>query len=173
MIRSLKLPFLTFVLLALLQAVWHHAHLPARVATHFDAHGHANGWMSRNTHFLFQAGLAIFLGVLFGSIPRLIRRLPDSLINIPHREYWLARERRAATLAWIGNAGYVLGCVVLAFFMLVFQQVFVANTSGPLELKLMPLVIGQFVFVVVLIVLLMSRFQRPPAPPARRPKARR
>jgi hypothetical protein len=173
MSRGLKLPFLSFVLLALMQAAWHRAHLPARVATHFNAHGQADGWMSVNAHFLFQTGLTLFLGVLFGSLPRLLRRLPDSMINIPHREYWLARERRAATLAWIGNAGYALGCVVLAFFMLIFQQVFVANTSGPLELRLMPLVIGQFVFVVLMIVVLMFRFQRPPGPPPRAPKSRR
>jgi hypothetical protein len=51
-----------------------------------------------------------------------------------------------------------------------FQQVYVANLTGTLTLKLMPLIIGQFVFVVGLISIMMFRF-RPPTQPG--PQSRR
>jgi hypothetical protein len=39
--------------------------LPARVATHFNAAGHANGWMSRSESVNFAAGFMAFLLVIF------------------------------------------------------------------------------------------------------------
>ncbi|MFI5356807.1 MAG: DUF1648 domain-containing protein [Opitutales bacterium] len=161
--RVLKLLFVLTVLLAVAQAFWHHAHLPMRVASHFDAAGRANDWMSRDAHLGFQAGLALFLGLLFGAIGALPPRLPDSLINLPHREYWLAPQRRAASLAWVGSMAHALGIVVVGFFIFVFQQVYVANVTGALRLELLPLIIGQFVLVAGLITVLLFRFRRPPS----------
>ena len=160
--RALKLLFVLTVLLAVAQAFWHHAHLPLRVATHFDAAGRPNGWMSRDANLGFQAGLALFLGALFGGIGALTRRLPDSMINLPHRDYWLAPERRAATLAWVGSMAHALGIVVVGFFIFVFQQVYAANLTGTLHLAQMPLIIGQFVLVAGLVTALLFRFRRPP-----------
>lgn len=159
-----KILFLLTVAIALAQAGWHYAHLPETVATHFDLQGKANGWAPRGTHFAMQAGLAVFLGALFGSGGWLLRRVPDQFINIPHRDYWLAPERRAATCLALDNMFSALGIVVMGFFVVLFQQVYVANLTGILTLKLMPLIIGQFVFIVGLITIMMFRF-RPPTNP--------
>lgn len=161
--RPLPLLFYFVILLALIQAGWHYAHLPARIATHFDLAGRANGWMPRNGYLAFQIGLLLFLGLVFGGLGRLMRRLPDRLINLPYRDYWLAPARREQTLRWVDNLLHGLGIAAVVFAMLLFQKVFAANLYGTLQLKMLPLFIGWFVFIICLVILMMSRFQRPDA----------
>ncbi|MCF7688461.1 MAG: DUF1648 domain-containing protein [Cephaloticoccus sp.] len=154
--------FYALVLLALGQAAYHQAHLPERIATHFDLQGKANGWDLRASHIAYQVGLAVLLGGLFGGMGWLVGKLPDALVNIPHREYWMAPGRRTATLGTLAAMLHACGSVVLGFFILFFQQIFVANLSGQLQLKLLPLIIGQFILLAGLVTALMLRFRRPP-----------
>ena len=42
--------------------------LPARMATHFDANGQPNGWMSREAALYFALGLTAFMLVIFTAI---------------------------------------------------------------------------------------------------------
>lgn len=169
MSRALTFILLLTVLCAVGQAGWHYTRLPERVATHFNLQGEANGWSSRQTHFFLQAGLAAGLGLLFGSMRRILEKVPDSLINIPHRDYWLAPERRARSLDAMGAIMQVCGIVCLGFFVLVFQHVYHANISGRLELRIGPLLIGLFIFITGLVTIMMFRFRKPADPaPARR-----
>jgi hypothetical protein len=46
--------------------VW--ARLPIRMATHFDAAGHANGWMSRETSLTFSLGFMAFMLAIFSIV---------------------------------------------------------------------------------------------------------
>ena len=46
--------------------------LPARMATHFDINGYANGWMTREASLWFVLGMAAFLLTLFTGILLLI-----------------------------------------------------------------------------------------------------
>lgn len=48
--------------------------LPLRMATHFDANGHAHGWMLRSTSFQFALGLTGFVLVVFTIIAYVIDR---------------------------------------------------------------------------------------------------
>ncbi|HKS74121.1 MAG TPA: DUF1648 domain-containing protein [Terriglobales bacterium] len=48
--------------------------LPLRMATHFDASGHANGWMSRDASFQFAIGLAVFTLAIFSVIAYVMHR---------------------------------------------------------------------------------------------------
>ncbi|MFZ9682649.1 MAG: DUF1648 domain-containing protein [Cephaloticoccus sp.] len=155
--------FFLLVLAALAQAAWHYAHLPAQVATHFNLEGQADGWSSRQAHVALQAGLALGLGLLFGNLGRILRRLPDSLINLPNRDYWIAPAQRAATFQALEAMGCACGLAILGFFMLLFQQVYTANLTGRLELQLGPLLISQFLFVTGLVIIMMFRFRRPDA----------
>ncbi len=51
--------------------------LPARMATHFDAAGRPNGWMSRETSLIFTLGLMAFLLALFTAVLTRLRK-PDA-----------------------------------------------------------------------------------------------
>ncbi len=85
--------------------------LPERVASDFSTAGNVTGHSSKVAFAIGITGIAVFDFLVFAGIGFLIRRLPLSLINVPHREYWLSPERREATLAtgtnqmlWFGAA---------------------------------------------------------------------
>lgn len=159
------LPWLLALVLAaaLVQAARHHATLPEQVATHFNARGEPDDWMSRDAHAAFQAGLALFIAAVFAGLGRFIDRLPARFINVPHRDYWFAPARRTASLRAVAGLLNVIGCATLGFFMFVFHHVHRANLSGGrLELELMPLIIGQFLLIMGLVVAFLFRFRRPP-----------
>lgn len=109
-----------FVLIALLGAVaFQIAHyaplLPDTVASHFGPGGAADGWSSKSSFLtLYVVIVVITIGPFIG-LPFLLRHLPDSFINLPNKEYWLAPERREETLRsigtnllWLGNATLML-----------------------------------------------------------------
>lgn len=52
--------------------------LPAKMATHFGATGQANGWMTRQTAFIFAIGLTVFVLVTFTWALTRVRK-PDVL----------------------------------------------------------------------------------------------
>jgi serine/threonine-protein kinase len=101
------------VMIARLAGVW--GQLPAKLATHFNGRGQADGWMTRDSFVLVWFGMELGLVALMWALPQLLRPMPDALINIPNRDYWLAPERRRQTLQRIGvwNAWITVGLVVL------------------------------------------------------------
>lgn len=163
--QSLQILFLLLALAVTAQALWQHDRLPERVATHFNLAGQADGWMSRDNQTKAHIGLVLFIAVLLEGLARLSPRLPDSLVNLPHRDYWLAPERRAATHAWIAGLLRLIGCVLMAFFLALFHLVYRANLNatpmltGPAGL----LVGGLLATVGLLLAGVILRFARPPA----------
>jgi hypothetical protein len=53
--------------------------------------------------------------------------LPPSAINLPHREYWLAPERRAQTAAHMGRWGGAVAVATTAFLLFTLELVLRAN----------------------------------------------
>jgi hypothetical protein len=109
--------------------------LPSHVASHFDASGTPDGWMSRNTYLGWMSGVAIGVSGVFVSIFLGIRFLPPSTINLPRREYWLAPERSASTMAFLMRAGIWLACISLWLLLGVHLFVLSANSSEPVHLS--------------------------------------
>ncbi len=114
--------------------VWNQ--LPARMATHFNASGQPNGWMSRETSLYFGLGLTAFVLILFTVIALVIMKsktMPDPI-----------------------------AFAMLGFFYLIVGVVFYANesvlrhnlTGNPVTI--FPIVLGVPVAVVLLAVLYLS-----------------
>ena len=82
-----RLPSAVFVFLVFvgfLQARKFAATMPPVLATHFGASGAPNGWQTRSQFFILETVLlGVCLLLAFG-IPRLIRALPISLVNVPN-----------------------------------------------------------------------------------------
>jgi hypothetical protein len=121
-----------WILLALLQNAWYYPRLPEQVAIHFNASGKADSWASKSHATFLMLGLQIFLPSFLLLTSQLSRSLPIQWINLPHREYWLAPERREATL-WI---------------LVVNHLTFVANVSGE-NLNLMPFLVGLVTYMAI------------------------
>jgi len=92
---------LLHALVTLLQHWIYWRQLPERVATHFGWGGVPNDWMDRTSATIVLAGFQLVFPLLLLSVVRLLKWMPSGLINIPHREYWLATERREESLAWL------------------------------------------------------------------------
>ncbi|MFN7732329.1 MAG: DUF1648 domain-containing protein [Pirellula sp.] len=121
-------------------------HMPERVATHFGPSGQPDGWMSRTSAVVFQAALQIGLPSLFVWIAWAIPRFPNSMINVPHREFWLAPERRAATLQRMSGMLLHIALANSIFVTVIGHLVYDANRRGG------PLSMGPFVTALVVFI---------------------
>jgi len=128
-------------------------HLPLRVATHFGAGGQPDDWMDKSQATIMQCGLQAIMPLFFVGIGWVIPLFPNSMINVPHREYWLAPERRARTL---GKMKSMLGqfALCLSLFVTVIGHLtFRANvTNGPLELHWFLISMGLFFISIAIVI---------------------
>lgn len=155
--------FLTFVVAA--QTVHYYPQLPDTVASHFDGGGRANGWASRDTFFLVYWGVfSLHIG-MFLLIPFLLRHTPDSLINLPNKDYWLAEDRKEETLDFISRKIYWFGVVTVLLFVIVMELVIRTNLQSTKRLSstAMWALIGIYlVYAVVWTIGLVKRFRKMP-----------
>ncbi len=103
--------------------------LPERVATHFDARGRADGWMTRGDHARFMVGFAGGTMLVLGGFFYLVRFLPEGFWNIPNRGFHLAPENRQATADFMLAGGLKLTAAVVAFFGVLHLLVLRANAK--------------------------------------------
>jgi hypothetical protein len=139
--------------------------LPVRVASHFDAAGFANGYMTRDGYRIFMLAFSVGVPLLVVALIGWLPRLAPNLINIPNRDYWLAPERREAALAALDASALWLGCLLTALAGAVHWLVIRANAVDPPKLENGPLLtlLGAFVAGLVCgIVVLMQRFRKIP-----------
>jgi uncharacterized membrane protein len=107
-----------------------YSELPARVASHFDIEGRPNGWMSRDLCAGFSVGLALLLPGIIISMMAGAGKIPVSFINLPHRDYWLAPERRQAALAILLRYALWLSCMNVLFVTGLHWLIVQANIPG-------------------------------------------
>ena len=111
------------------QFAFYYPNLPESVASHFGADGIADGFMRKSNFAIFEAVLLLLLIGEFTVLPALIEKFPDSLINLPNKNYWLAAERRPATFAVLQSYFEWLSVLLLLLFIAVNQAVFKANIN--------------------------------------------
>jgi uncharacterized membrane protein len=160
-----RLVFTGLVLAALALALVYYPQLPEYMASHFDGSGQANGWSSKAFFFGLQAFVLVVVTACFAILPAAIEGLPPRLVNLPNKDYWLAPERRAATMASISSALTWFGCAVLAFLLAVTWLVIRVNLrleSGLPSLPIWALLAGFAACVVLLMLRFLYLGRRPP-----------
>lgn len=125
--------------------------LPATVASHFGAAGIANGFMPRAFYVRFMLALAVLLPLGLTFLTNLTLRISETSLNLPHREYWLAPERRDDTLAYLRQQNARFGIVLTLFLCYVHWLVLRANAVTPPILSTPGIVAGMVAFVVYII----------------------
>jgi uncharacterized membrane protein len=110
-------------------------HLPERIATHFGLDGQANGWMTRTAHVRFMLGFGLGLPLFMLALSAIITRLGGAGLNIPNRDYWLAPERRAQTLAFAQRKMVWFASLLVGFFAIINHLTVSANTRAPAALS--------------------------------------
>jgi uncharacterized membrane protein len=148
--RDARLPrkiFAVIVFVTLAKATYDYPLLPERMASHFGAGGFPNGWMGKGAFFVVFAVLVLFSTVMVFLAPRLIAASSDERIHLPRKEYWLAPERRAETMAYFTLQFAWYGCGFLLTEVLAMEMAIQANFQAPPHLATGPilLVVAGFV----------------------------
>ena len=123
--------FLVLALVGAMQYFYYAPRLPEIVASHFGISGVVNGWQTKAAFFAVELAMILLASVISFGVPRLIEAMPVSLINLPHKEFWLGPERREDTLSYIRAWSVWFGCGLLAFLLFVMELVFRANLHTP------------------------------------------
>jgi len=123
-------------------AVVGHGMLPEQAAVHFGASGAADGWAPRAVHTGLFVVMNTVVFVLFLLGPRLASRLPDEMISLPNRDYWLAEGRRERALEIMSNLVHELGAATLGFTVVVMVLTLQANRREPPALDNVTFLVG-------------------------------
>ncbi len=115
--------------------------LPQRMATHFDAGGQPNGWMSRSSAVVFQGVIGLMLPLIITIIFCTLKFVPTGLINVPRREYWFSPELRETTCAYLSRQGLWLASLLVGLQVMVWYQLIESNST-----KIPRLSSSQFLF---------------------------
>jgi uncharacterized membrane protein len=166
--RASRILLLTEVAVAVLQMAHYYPLMPETMASHFDGAGRPNGFQSRGAFFALTGVMLLVVVGVFAGLASLLRRLPASWVNLPHREFWLAPERRESTVDFIGQQMEWYGVATLLLLLLVVQAAIEANlTPEPrLDSGSMWVLLGlYFLYVAVWLVRFLRHFRVPrPAP---------
>ncbi len=115
------------ILIAGAQAAYYYPLMPMNMASHFDAAGRANGWMPKNGFFIMYAFIMALMFALFTLMPRLLLKVPVSMINLPNKGYWLSPEHREQAGEMMQRYLNTAGNLTMALIVSVFQMSFRAN----------------------------------------------
>ena len=141
--------------------VFYYPNLPEIVASHFNGLGEPDGFMSKQNFLIFEGVILLIIIFEFTLLPFIIKKMPNSLINLPNKDYWLASERREATFSIFGNYFEWFSIALLSLFIAVNHLVFQANlTKQNLSRTTMWLVLGAFLaFTIVWLIKFIRRFR--------------
>jgi uncharacterized membrane protein len=114
---------------------WSAGELPDTVATHFGPRGQPNAWMSRSSYLLFTTVLGLVFPLSIVAIGFAMRFAPSAVINIPHREHWLAPERRSETLAFIFRHTLWFASMAVGFVTAINLLIIHSNNQNPVRLS--------------------------------------
>jgi len=115
---------LLLLVVAVAQCVWYWPQLPAVVPSHFDGDGRANGAMSREAMVALYLGVLTGVSLLLGGITSIVSRTPVWMVNLSHKEYWLAPERAAETWAYLDRQLGWMAVATSALLVAVFELTF-------------------------------------------------
>lgn len=105
--------------------------LPERVASHFARGGQANGWMPREAYVAFILGAAVLIPFVLVALLAWLPHAFPRAVNLPNRAYWLAEERRDATLASLSAFAWTFGALLVLLIAGLHWAVVEANASRP------------------------------------------
>jgi uncharacterized membrane protein len=129
-----KLFFLLFVCnLAFNFATYRY--LPDQIAIHFGANGHADSWASKDMNFNMFMIVNVFFFLLFAFSANLFSIIPQRLINLPNKDFWIKEENVAEMKAKFSRLMYEFGAAMFAFLLIVSALAFNAQYSTPAQLN--------------------------------------
>jgi len=136
--------------------------LPDTVASHFDLSGAANGHMERSEYVVWMAAAGVLVSLLLFATTALVPRLPRSLVNIPHRDYWLSESMMPRTKAYLNLFALRVAVVTVLFLNVLNVLIIEANKNVPPRLDgvLLGISLSVFLFCMLTFVVWLIRYFR-------------
>ena len=154
--------FLVITLSAFIQGIYYYQQMPEKVPIHFGISGNPDSWSSKQFAVGFYLALVSFIALLFSGINWLLKKTPDDLINLPNKEFWLAKERRDDTLGIFSNFMYWIGSLTLILIIVIYHQTFQVSMGKTSALPYSNLsLLLYFLAVAIWLYLLVRRFRIP------------
>ena len=155
--------FIALLLFAILYVTGTVSQLPLTVASHFNADGRANAFMSRSGYTRFVLCVAVGLPLAVVAILTAVySRATD--MKLPNREYWLAPQRVDQTRAFLVAHGVWFGSLLVVLACFVHWLELAANRAQPPHLSNSMFAAVMMAFLLataVWIAALMVAFRRP------------
>ena len=155
--------FIVLLLFAVLFVTGTASQLPPIVASHFDAAGQPNAFMSRSGYIRFVLCVAVGLPVVVVAILTAVySRAAD--LKLPNREYWLAPPRLDQTRAFLVAHGVWFGSMLVVLACFVHWLELTANRQQPPHLSnssFAAVLIAFFIATAAWLAVLMFAFRRP------------
>ncbi len=132
-----KYPLLIYyfvVIISLVIPAFYYYRMPEEIASHFNASGSADGWMNKSTYFLTYYLIMLSIAVMFYVINLFLNRIPEKMINLPNKKYWLDPARKEESINSIKNFIYWFGTLTITYILLVFREVYIANMNRTFDL---------------------------------------
>lgn len=139
--------------------------LPPVVASHFGPGGTANAYMGKGHYTALMIAVVVTVPLVISAFSLLVRLIPPQFVNLPNKEYWLAPERRAASLEALASLSVGFAGALAVFLAFVHWLVVRANSVQPAQLPEAWLFVGLALFAVATLGWLFSilrRFDRVP-----------
>jgi len=109
--------------------------LPEVVASHFGASGKPDAWSSRNVFVAIYVIAVLMNGLIFLGIAYGMRSIPESMLNLPNKDFWLAGERRGETYRFFFHYFLWFGTATNLLLLDVFHQSFMVQTGRAASLS--------------------------------------
>lgn len=126
--------------------------LPALVASHFGGAGAANGFLRHGVYVGFMVGLVVGLPSLMVGLTWSAISSPKARLNLPNKDYWLAPERCAETIAYLRSGVLWVGALLVIFLCYLHWLVVLANEAHPARLAISWFIGGLLVFFAALFI---------------------
>jgi uncharacterized membrane protein len=155
--------FVLLLLIAILFVTGTASQLPLTVASHFDAAGQPNAFMSRGGYIRFMLCLCIGLPVLVVAVLTVVYSRAREL-KLPNREYWMAPQRVERTRSFLVAHGVWLGSLLVVLSCCVHWLELGANRQQPPHLPNQVFAACMIAFLIAMaawIAALMFAFRRP------------
>ncbi len=131
-------PQILFAVTAVIFAgsVWQSApQLPDRVATHFNAQGEANGWMSREGHVGFLIGTGLGVSAFLVALLHSFRFFPPNTLNVPDAKFWRDPRNYPEACRIFARWSWLLAAMHLIFLGTLHSVILAANQLSPPRLN--------------------------------------
>ena len=151
--------FLVLCAMCVVGAIWYYPQLPERVASHFGPSGQPDAWSTKRSFVTFYLMTTGFCALVFFGISLGIYKIPQNLINLPNKDYWLSPERQKTTFDFMFQYFLWFASATLLLMLDMFQQSIQVQLGKTQSLPHPKLSLGLYIgFTIVWIIGLIVKF---------------